>query len=105
MKQIDWEDWSDKQVLGARVAVRVEWSGSQEAKTVSGLHLPDQAAPPPTSGTVVAVGSGVQEDIKVGDVIHFGQLYGSALFKSAQEKRPGWFILRSPEETQVRIRS
>lgn len=51
-----------------------------EAKTASGLYIPDTAKEKPQQGTVVAVGPGtkdVEMEVKVGDVVLYGKYAGT----------------------------
>jgi chaperonin GroES len=64
--------------LGQRVLVkRVE----EEAKTASGIIIPDTAKEKPLTGTVVAISSEVKEDgdINEGDTIVFAKYSGTEL--------------------------
>lgn len=101
MIAIDWETWTDKKVIGKRVVVAIAWKG--EHVTDGGITIPGATEEKPTAGEVVAVGDDVG-DVQVGDLVHFGHMYGAALFKAANAQRPAFFILRVPEETLVRIR-
>jgi co-chaperonin GroES (HSP10) len=100
VNEIDWENWGNKKVIGKRVVVAVAWKG--EHVTDGGITIPGQTEEKPTAGEVVAVGDEVT-NIAVGDVVHFGHMYGAALFKAANAHRPAFFILRVPEETLVSI--
>lgn len=103
LKQCDWERWDDKQVMGARIVVSLVWP-PKDMKTMGGVEIPDNARPKPSHGTVIAVGSKVVDDIKIGDIIFFGHMFGSGLFKRLEDKDASFFILRVPEETQIRVR-
>ncbi len=64
--------------LGKRVLVkRVE----EEAKTASGIIIPDNAKEKPSNGTVIAISSEVKEDgnIKEGDTVVFGKYGGTEI--------------------------
>ncbi len=64
--------------LGKKVLVkRVE----EEAKTASGIIIPDNAKEKPSNGTVIAVSSEVKEDghIKEGDTVVFGKYGGTEI--------------------------
>jgi len=64
--------------LGQRVLVkRVE----EEAKTASGIIIPDNAKEKPLSGEVLAISSEVEEDgdIKVGDKVVFAKYSGTEI--------------------------
>lgn len=53
-----------------------------EAKTASGIIIPDSAKEKPQRGKVVAVGSGnkdVQMQVKVGDTVLYGKYAGTEL--------------------------
>ena len=66
------------QPLGQRVLVkRVE----EEAKTASGIIIPDNAKEKPSNATVIAVSNEVKEDgeIKVGDTVVFGKYSGTEI--------------------------
>jgi chaperonin GroES len=66
------------QPLGQRVLVkRVE----EEAKTASGIIIPDNAKEKPSNATVIAVSNEVKEDgeVKVGDIVVFGKYSGTEI--------------------------
>jgi chaperonin GroES len=66
------------QPLGQRVLVkRVE----EEAKTASGIIIPDNAKEKPSNATVIAVSKEVEEDgeVKVGDTVVFGKYSGTEI--------------------------
>ena len=51
-----------------------------EAKTASGLYIPDTAKEKPQQGTVVAAGPGKKDEemeVKVGDVVLYGKYAGT----------------------------
>lgn len=51
-----------------------------EAKTSSGIYIPESAQEKPQKGTVVAVGTGKKDEpmtVKVGDVILYGKYSGT----------------------------
>jgi chaperonin GroES len=53
-----------------------------ETKTSSGIIIPDTAKEKPQKGTVVAVGTGTQENpitVKVGDQVLYGKYAGTEL--------------------------
>lgn len=56
-----------------------------EAKTASGIYLPDQAKEKPKSATVVAVGKDVSE-VKVGDKVIYKNEYEATEVKSGKEE-------------------
>jgi chaperonin GroES len=61
--------------LGERVLVeRIE----EVSTTASGIIIPDSAKDKPSQGTVIAIGSDVEE-IKVGDTIVFGKYSGNEI--------------------------
>jgi chaperonin GroES len=63
------------QPLGERVLVkRVE----EEAKTASGIIIPDNAKEKPSNAKVIAVSDKV-EDIAVGDTVVFGKFAGTEI--------------------------
>ncbi len=76
--------------LHDRVVVRRK---EEETTTAGGIVLPGKAAEKPTQGEVLAVGNGrilqsgeVQPmDVKVGDVILFGQYAGSSVKVDGEE--------------------
>ncbi len=86
------------QPLGDRILVKPT---EQEAKTKSGIILPDTAQEKPSKGKIVAVGKGkllddgkVKElEVKVGDVILYGR-YGGTEIKYKDEEL---LILRESE--------
>jgi chaperonin GroES len=66
------------QPLGERVLVkRVE----EEAKTASGIIIPDNAKEKPSNAEVIAISSKVKEDgeISVGDSVVFGKFAGTEI--------------------------
>ena len=53
-----------------------------EAKTASGIIIPDSAKEKPQKGTVVAAGPGTKDEkmeVKVGDVVLYGKYSGSEI--------------------------
>lgn len=67
------------QPLGDRVLVE---PAPAEEKTTGGIIIPDTAKEKPQRGTVVAVGSGTNENpmtVKVGDVVLYGKYAGTEL--------------------------
>lgn len=70
------------QPLGDRVVVKPE---VQEAKTASGLVLPETAKEKPQQGSIVAAGPGrrdedgkrIKMDVKVGDVVMYAKYAGT----------------------------
>jgi chaperonin GroES len=53
-----------------------------EAKTASGIYIPESAQEKPQKGTVVAVGSGKKDEpmtVKVGDVVLYGKYSGTEI--------------------------
>ena len=72
------------QPLGQRVLVkRVE----EEAKTASGIIIPDNAKEKPSNATVVAISNEVKEDgeINVGDNVVFGKYSGTEITVDGSE--------------------
>ncbi|OQX73948.1 MAG: co-chaperone GroES [Campylobacteraceae bacterium 4484_4] len=72
------------QPLGQRVLVkRVE----EEAKTASGIIIPDNAKEKPLTGTVLAVSSEVAEEgeIKEGDTVVFAKYSGTEINLEGEE--------------------
>jgi chaperonin GroES len=70
--------------LGQRVLVkRVE----EEAKTASGIIIPDNAKEKPLSAEVLAISSEVEEDgeIKVGDKVVFAKYSGTDITVDGEE--------------------
>ncbi len=66
------------QPLGKRVLIkRVE----EEAKTASGIIIPDNAKEKPSNGTVIAVSTEVKKDgdINEGDTVVFGKYSGTEI--------------------------
>lgn len=76
--------------LADRVVIKPE---PQEAKTRSGIVIPDAAKEKPSEGTVVAVGSGrvldsgtkVAVEVKVGDKIIYSKYGGSEVKIEGEE--------------------
>ncbi len=65
--------------LADRVVVR---PAQAEAKTASGIIIPDTAKEKPQRGEVVAVGNGKPDEpmtVKVGDVVLYGKYSGTEL--------------------------
>ncbi|HJZ41243.1 MAG TPA: co-chaperone GroES [Bacteroidales bacterium] len=65
--------------LADRVLVKPQ---EAEAKTASGIIIPDSAKEKPQRGKVVAVGSGTKDDkmeVKVGDVVLYGKYSGTEI--------------------------
>jgi len=63
--------------LGKRVLVRPQ---EAEAKTKSGIIIPDSAKEKPQRGEVIAVGPGTKDEsmeVKVGDVVLYGKYSGT----------------------------
>jgi len=71
--------------LGQRVLIkRLE----EEAKTASGIIIPDNAKEKPLSGEVLAISSEVEEDgeIKVGDKVVFAKYSGTEINLDGEER-------------------
>lgn len=76
--------------LHDRVVVK---RSDEEATTPGGIILTDSAKEKPSKGTVIAVGNGkrtedgktVPVDVKVGDLVLFGQYSGSAVKIDGEE--------------------
>jgi len=71
--------------LGTRVLVQVE---EAEAKTKSGIYIPDSAKEKPQRGTVVAVGSGSKDEVmevKIGDTVLYGKYAGTNIEVDSKE--------------------
>ena len=67
------------QPLGERVVVQ---PAQAEAKTASGIIIPDTAKEKPQKGTIVAVGPGTSDEkmeVKKGDVVLYGKYSGTDL--------------------------
>jgi len=67
------------QPLSDRVLVEPQQA---EAKTASGIYIPDSAKEKPQQGTVVAVGKGKKDEpmtVKVGDTVLYGKYAGTEL--------------------------
>ncbi len=67
------------QPLSDRVLVEPQQA---EAKTASGIYIPDSAKEKPQQGTVVAVGNGKKDEpmtVKVGDTVLYGKYSGTEL--------------------------
>ncbi len=67
------------QPLSDRVLVEPQQA---EAKTASGIYIPDSAKEKPQQGTVVAVGNGKKDEpmtVKVGDTVLYGKYAGTEL--------------------------
>jgi len=65
--------------LGDRVVVL---PGPAEEKTASGIIIPDTAKEKPQEGTIVAAGSGTQDEkmeVKVGDTVLYGKYSGTEI--------------------------
>lgn len=65
--------------LADRVVVK---PAAAEAKTASGIIIPDSAKEKPQKGEVVAVGGGTKDEemqLKVGDVVLYGKYAGTEL--------------------------
>jgi len=72
------------QPLGQRVLVkRVE----EEAKTASGIIIPDNAKEKPSNATVIAVSNEVKEDgeVSVGDTVVFGKYSGTEIVVDGED--------------------
>ena len=61
--------------LGNRVIVEVD----EVTTTKTGIYLPTNAQDKPLEGEVVAVGTKLKEDVKVGDTIAYGKYSGTEL--------------------------
>jgi chaperonin GroES len=71
--------------LGQRVLIkRLE----EEAKTASGIIIPDNAKEKPLNGEVLAISSEVEEDgeIKVGDKVVFAKYSGTEINLDGEER-------------------
>ena len=71
--------------LADRVIVEVS---AAEAKTASGIIIPDTAKEKPQEGLVVAVGNGKKDEpltVKVGDKVLYGKYSGTEITHSGQE--------------------
>ena len=67
-----------------------------EAKTASGLYIPDTAKEKPQQGTVLAVGPGKKDEpmeVKVGDVVLYGKYAGTEV--TVEEKK--YLIVRQSD--------
>jgi len=62
------------QPLGARVLIRPQ---DQEARTASGILLPETAKEKPQTGVVVAVGDDEDIKVQVGDKVIFAKYTGT----------------------------
>lgn len=65
--------------LGKRVLVKPQ---EAEAKTKSGIIIPDSAKEKPQRGEVVAVGPGTKDEameVKVGDIVLYGKYSGTSI--------------------------
>ena len=65
--------------LGTRVVIEAQQA---ETKTAGGIIIPESAKEKPQQGTVVAVGSGTQDEkmeVKVGDLVLYGKYAGTEL--------------------------
>lgn len=72
--------------IGSRLLVK-----RQEAKTSKGgIYLPETAQEKPKQGTVVAVGSDIKSEVKVGDEVVFASYAGAQVTVKGQE---GYIIL------------
>ena len=60
--------------LGDRLVIK---QAVAEETTKSGIVLPGQTKEKPQEATIVAVGSGVKEDLKVGDTIIYSKYSGN----------------------------
>jgi len=72
------------QPLGQRVLVkRVE----EEAKTATGIIIPDNAKEKPSNATVIAVSNEVKEDgeVSVGDTVVFGKYSGTEIVVDGED--------------------
>ena len=59
-----------------------------EAKTASGIYIPDTAKEKPQQGTIVAAGPGKKDEpmeVKVGDVVLYGKYAGTEV--TVEEKK------------------
>ncbi|WP_124059125.1 co-chaperone GroES [Vaginisenegalia massiliensis] len=68
--------------IGERVVVEVE---VKEAVTAGGLVLPSSAKEEQQTGKIMAIGSGVKEDVKVGDTVVFRSFAGSRVEYDGKE--------------------
>jgi chaperonin GroES len=71
--------------LADRVLVK---PASAEAKTVSGIIIPDTAKEKPQKGEVVAVGPGKKEEpmvVKIGDKVLYGKYGGTEISIEGEE--------------------
>lgn len=65
--------------LADRVIIKPQ---EAEAKTASGIIIPDSAKERPQKGTVMAAGPGTKDDkmeVKVGDVVLYGKYSGTEI--------------------------
>jgi len=65
----------DFRPLGNRVVVEVD----DVATTKTGLYIPANVQDKPLEGKVVAVGTKLKEDVKVGDIIAYGKYSGTEI--------------------------
>ena len=59
-----------------------------EAKTASGLYIPDTAKEKPQQGKIVAVGTGKKDEpmeLKVGDIVLYGKYPGTEINVDAKD--------------------
>jgi chaperonin GroES len=71
--------------LADRVIVEVS---PAEAKTASGIIIPDTAKEKPQEGTIVAVGNGKKDEpmtVKVGDKVLYGKYAGTEISHNGKE--------------------
>jgi chaperonin GroES len=67
-----------------------------EAKTASGLYIPDTAKEKPQKGTVIAIGDGIKDKpvtVKVGDNVLYGKYSGTELTIDGKE----YLIMRNSD--------
>lgn len=62
--------------LGKRVLIKPQ---EAEAKTKSGIYIPDSAKEKPQRGEVVAIGSSEEIEVKVGDIVLYGKYSGTTI--------------------------
>jgi len=62
--------------LGERVVVEQKQA---EQKTASGIIIPDSAQEKPSQGTIVAIGSSKEIEVKVGDEVIYGKYAGTEI--------------------------
>ena len=68
--------------LGTRVLIKPQ---EAEQKTASGLIIPNSAQEKPKQGSVVAVGSSDEIEVKVGDNVIFGKFAGTEIIIEGTE--------------------